>query len=147
MSRAQVKTWGRKISYQTLTHPRLKLFRDNLTNFPLGSSSSNPLRFCDIFFRYWNIAIFSIFCFVNSVSLFYKQTLPIFYSAQLRPPWTQNRWNFFDIFYCSRNINNSIFESFNSAPYSVFKNVDLKKVFCTHKVFLTFNFGDMKKCH
>ena len=73
---------------------------------------------------------FFIFVFFNNLRLPYVKTNIVNF-LQYVPNPTWNNWNFRDI--CTIQYKQFNVRIFNSAPYSVFKNVDLKKVFCTQR--------------
>ena len=80
-------------------------------------------NFCDFFFSYWNMAFF-IFGFINSVRLFKKNIVNFLqYIANAKP--LEFLW-YLVPFLKHKQFN---FQIFNSVPYNVLKNVDLKKVF------------------
>ena len=94
-------------------------------------SVKNCLQY--ILFRFRNIA-FSYFQFFFTFYDFTVIWWTIFANclqciATVRPPWTQNRWNFCDIFYRFWNRNYSTLEFFLQCALLCITNLGRKKMF------------------
>ena len=104
------------------------IFVKNSPTVPLGSWSSNPLEFLRYLFSLQKSGIFSIFDFFNSVRLF---NMANFFRFIAKTPLNSKPLEFLRYLVPFLKYKQFNFRNFNSAPYSVLENVDLKKVFCT----------------
>ena len=76
---------------------------------PRGALSSEPLEFLRYLYPFQRYLKFSFFDFSNSACLFEKIFLRKLQCLKYFLCWIQNRWNFYDISYRLKDINENIY--------------------------------------